>query len=129
MSDKKIRGIVKQHMGRGKRLGFPTANLDISQEVAEGIYLALTEIGGKFFPSLAFSGTPITFGDAQDRLFEVYIFDFDQDLYGQEIGVELVKWIREVAKFNTAEELIEQMKLDEQIAREFFKEYNNKHDQ
>jgi riboflavin kinase / FMN adenylyltransferase len=121
-------GIVKKHLGRGSRLSFPTANLDVIQGVAEGVYLALTEVDGKSLPSLVFSGVPKTFGEDQDKLFEVYIFDFDRDLYGQEITVELVKRIRGVIKFNSAQELIEQMKEDERIAREFFKGYNNKHE-
>jgi len=118
-----IEGIVKQHMGRGTRLGFPTANLDIILDVAEGVYLAWTEIDGKKYPSLAFSGVAKTFGD-QEKIFEVYILDFEKDLYGHNIGVQLVKRIRNVTKFNNAQELINQMKEDEQVARDFFKTYN-----
>ncbi len=121
--DHKIRGIVKQHMGRGTRLGFPTANLDIIRDVADGVYLALAEIEGKEYPSLAFSGTAKTFGDTE-KLFEVYIFDWEKDLYGHEIGVDLVKRIRDVKKFKDAKELIEQMQKDEEFARDFFKDYN-----
>lgn len=118
-----IEGIVKQHMGRGTRLGFPTANLDIIPDVAEGVYLALTHIEDKKYPSLAFSGNAKTFGDTE-KIFEVYILDFEKDLYGHNIGVELIQWLRDPKKFNNAEELIERMKEDEQIARDFFKEYN-----
>lgn len=118
-----IEGIVKQHMGRGTRLGFPTANLDIIPDVAEGVYLAYALIEGKKYPSLAFSGVAKTFGDTE-KIFEVYILDFEQDLYGHSIGVQLVQWLREPAKFNSAQELIDRMKEDEQLAKEFFKTYN-----
>lgn len=129
MNDKnKIRGIVKQHMGRGTRLGFPTANIDIVEDVADGVYLALTEIEEKEYPSLAFSGKPKTFDDP-NKIFEVYILDWEKDLYGHEIAVDLVKRIRPVTKFKNAQELILQMKQDELLARDFFKGYNIKHEQ
>jgi riboflavin kinase / FMN adenylyltransferase len=128
MLDNRIRGIVKRHMGRGGRLGFPTANLDIIRDVADGVYLALTEIEDKDYPSLVFSGIPKTFPDADSKLFEVYILDWDRDLYGHEIAVDIVYRLRDVTKFGSAEELIEQMKLDEQFARDYFEEYNRSHE-
>ncbi|MBX4187115.1 MAG: adenylyltransferase/cytidyltransferase family protein [Candidatus Doudnabacteria bacterium] len=119
MLDEKIRGIVKQHMGRGTRLGFPTANLDIIRDVAEGVYLAMTDIDGLEYPSLAFSGPAKTFGETE-KLFEVYILDWEKDLYGKEIAVDIIKRLRDVQKFDSKEDLIAQMKRDEEAAREYF---------
>jgi len=119
----KFQGIVKKHMGRGNRLGFPTANLGITADIAEGVYAAFVILGEKKLPALVFSGKAVTFGDNK-KLFEVYILDFNQDLYGQEIEVQLLKHMRGVEKFDTAAELILQMQKDEELARKYFKQYN-----
>lgn len=128
-------GKVKRSSGRGKKLGFPTANLDVevSGEVEEGIYVGFTEItpsssplnkrenDGEGLPSLIFIGAAETFGETEKRL-EVYILDFSNNLYGQTMTVELIKKIRENRKFATLGELVEQMKKDELEARDFFKQ-------
>ncbi len=128
----KIRGVVKKHLGRGRKLGFPTANLEAPEGVEGGIYVALVHStslptsprawGEELKPALAFIGAAETFGEIQKRL-EVYIFDFNRDLYGQEISVRLLQKLRDNIKFNSQDELIAQMKQDEIQAREFFKTY------
>lgn len=120
----KITGIVQKHLGRGKKLGFPTANLQLSDShIEDGIYASLTYYSGKEYQSLAFVGVAETFGETERRL-EVYLFDFSGDLYGQEITVKLVSKIRENRKFDSADELIKEIKNDEIEAREFFNNYN-----
>lgn len=126
----KILGIVKKNLGRGKLLGFPTANIDLPKnlEIEEGLYLGRVEVNpstssGQKLASLIFVGANETFGESEKKV-ESYILDFVGDLAGQEIEIELTKKIREVIKFNTAQELIEQMKKDEEEAREFFKNHN-----
>lgn len=114
----KFSGIVTKHLGRGKELGFPTANIEAPKEIEDGIYLGLAS--GK--PSLIFIGAAETFSES-NRKAEVYILDFAGDLYDQEIVVELVKRMRDVRKFVNKEALIEQMQKDEQEARDFFKNY------
>ncbi|OGE83957.1 MAG: hypothetical protein A2846_00190 [Candidatus Doudnabacteria bacterium RIFCSPHIGHO2_01_FULL_49_9] len=123
----KIRGIVKKNLGRGKDLGFPTANIEVPVSVEDGLYLAMTN--SKFqisktekFPSLAFVGAAETFGEKEKKL-EVYILDFNRDLYGKEIEVQLLEKLRKNIKFNSQEELVSQMKDDEKAARKFFKTY------
>ena len=123
MIRKSITGIVKKNLGRGTRLGFPTANIHIAEEnLDEGIYAALTDYQATKYPSLAFIGAAETFGE-EDKKLEVYVLDFNRDLYGQKITVQLVEKLRGAKKFASEEELIIQMKIDEQQARGFFKTY------
>ncbi|OGE76709.1 MAG: hypothetical protein A3C85_04300 [Candidatus Doudnabacteria bacterium RIFCSPHIGHO2_02_FULL_48_21] len=120
---KRITGIVEKNLGRGTRLGFPTANIRIKEaDLEEGIYTALTEHDGSKYPSLAFIGAAATFGENEKKL-EVYILDFSHNLYGQEICVKLLEKIREARKFDTEADLVEQMNRDEKAARDFFKTY------
>lgn len=106
-----LRGVVIKGKQRGKDLGFPTANIPLVQSIPEGIYISQTEIDGAHFPSLTFVGSAKTFNET-DAKAETYILDFDKDIYGKEITVELVKKIRENQKFNSVEELQEAMKKD-----------------
>ncbi|MBI2356348.1 MAG: riboflavin kinase [Candidatus Doudnabacteria bacterium] len=136
-----ISGKVIKHLGRGKRLSYPTANLDAKIELPEGIYLGLVKniTGGKLpplflrkllphaklfkntgLPALIFIGKAETF-DETKTLVEVHILDFSQEIYGCELEVEIIKKIRDNQKFETKEALIDQMKDDELQAREFFK--------
>ena len=115
----KFKGIVKKHLGRGTKLGFPTANILAPKEIEDATYLALTN--GK--SSIVFIGAPATF-EEKDRRAESYILDFSGDLYDQEIEIEIIKKLRDNEKFDSEQELIDQMNLDEVVAREFFKSYN-----
>ena len=115
----KIRGIVKKNQGRGKKLGFPTSNIDVPQDVMDALYLGYTTVAHKAWPSLIYVGAAETFGDTVKRL-ETYILDFQGDLYDQRIEVELVKKLRDNKKFDSGKELVEQMKKDEEEARRFF---------
>ena len=131
----KFSGIVTKHLGRGTKLGFPTANIPAPKEIADATYLAWVLIApspgathhpppkGEGNPSIVFVGAPQTF-DETDRRAEAYLLDFSGDLYGQEISIEIIKKLRDNKKFESEQALIEQMKLDEQLAREFFKSYN-----
>jgi len=101
----------------GRKLGFPTANLDpifidISN-VESGVYAGLIEIdslNGKFKAAVSI-GLNSTFDQANFTV-EAYILDFDQDIYGKKVRLELVAKIREMQKFESVDELIEQIKSD-----------------
>jgi len=125
----KLVGIVRKHLGRGKKLGYPTANIDIPLDVEEGIFLGYVHFHSvsnesEGWPSLVFIGRPKTFLDDKKRL-EAYILDFNKDLYGQKITVELIKKIRDNIKFENSDQLVQQMKKDEAVAREYFSHYNS----
>lgn len=115
----KFWGKVRTHNQRGKKLGFPTANINLTKNIAEGIYVSKTKVAGKKYKSVTFVGTAKTFGEKTFQA-ETYILNFSSNLYGKWITVELLKKIRENKKFQSAKELVEQMKKDERKARDFF---------
>lgn len=97
-------------------MGFPTANFDLpAEEVSDGIYLARA----KELPALVFVGANLTFNESR-RHGEAYILDYNEDLYGQEIEIEILEKLRENQQFGSQEELVAQMKLDEEQARAYF---------
>ena len=112
-------GIVKKNTGRGKKHGFPTANIDPPEKVADGIYFGYTSFEDKKLPSLIFVGAAITFDDTQ-RFAESYILDFHGDLYDKTLEFELLEYIREGRKFVSAEEMNMQISEDERLARIYF---------
>lgn len=115
-----ITGYVKRNLGRGRELGYPTANIDYSGDLEDGVYLSYVSFEDQTkLPSLSFIGAPETFNDSIRRL-EVYILDFTGDLYDKQITVSLLKKTRGNMKFDNTETLIAQMKEDETNARKFF---------
>ncbi len=109
-----LRGRVIRGDQRGRTLGFPTANLAVAERrlvPANGIYAVRVNIGGRWYGGAASIGVRPTFGGGQ-RTVEVYILDFDGDLYDQVIEVQFVKRLREEMKFANAQELIAQMNRD-----------------
>lgn len=115
----KIWGKVRKHKQRGKKLGFPTANINLHKKISEGVYISKTKFDGKVHSSVTFIGKAETFNE-KELFAETYILDFKQDIYGKWITVLLIKKIRDSKKFNSAEELIKEIKKDEQIARKYF---------
>ena len=114
-----VRGRVIEGDRRGRSLGFPTANLAIAERrliPADGIYAVRVRIGDAWFGGAANIGTRPTFDKGQ-RLVEVYVLDFDGDLYDQVIEVQFVKRLRAELKFENVNALVEQMKRDVAEAR------------
>ena len=114
-----LRGKVKKGESRGKDLGFPTANIDVSKNLDEGIYISSVKVKNKSHGALTFIGKAITFNETNLQA-ETYVLDFNQDIYDNWISVTLILKIRENKKFDKIEELIKEMKNDERIAREYF---------
>ncbi len=107
-------GNVVAGTGRGVALGFPTANLNvgIAQALpADGVYASWAGINGQVFPAMTNIGTKPTFGDNM-RAVEVYVVDYQGELYGREIQVEFVERLREEKKFDSVEALKQQMSRD-----------------
>lgn len=102
----------------GRQLGYPTANmaLDPTTPLAHGIYAVRTRIRGTWHDGVASFGRRPTF-DNGAPLFEVFVFDFADDLYGVEIDVVLVSYIRPERKFSSLDALISQMDDDSAQAR------------
>lgn len=120
-------GKVRTHNKRGKKLGFPTANINLTKHLSEGIYMSQTKINNKQYPSLTFIGQAKTFNEKRFQA-ETYILDFNKNIYGQWISITLLKKIRDNQKFNSAQELVNQMKKDEQTARQCFSDCREQFD-
>ncbi len=112
-------GKVKKGHGRGKGLGFPSANVNIHRKIPEGIYISEAKIRGKIHPALTFIGAAKTFNETKYHS-ETCILVFSGNLYNSWVTVKLLKKIRDNKKFEKVSDLIKEMKNDEKIARKYF---------
>jgi riboflavin kinase/FMN adenylyltransferase len=114
-----VSGKVIHGEKRGRELGYPTANvaLDPACGLAHGVYAVRVRVEGEIRDGVASFGRRPTFGDGAPLL-EVFLFDFEGDLYDEEIDVAFMGWIRPEAKFADAEALVRQMDADSAAARE-----------
>lgn len=115
-----VRGSVVQGEQRGRKLGFPTANIDTGPLMlpADGIYAGRSNINGRHYDVALSIGTKPTFGD-KPRTVEAYILDFAGDLYGQTLQVDLLRWLREQAVYVGVAPLIEQIHRDVRRIRQW----------
>ena len=116
-----IRGEVQRGKQRGRSVvGFPTANLQILEEdlcPKRGVYVTQVVYDGRCYGGVSNIGYNPTFGE--NRLVaETHIFDFDDDIYGKPIRINLLQHLRGEKKFNGPEELSSQIKKDIQLAHE-----------
>jgi riboflavin kinase/FMN adenylyltransferase len=107
----------------GKGIGFPTANIPLPKgtALAHGIYAVFVYIHGVQHQGAAYLGTRPTFDDGTPIL-EVFLFDFNEDLYGREIEIEFVDFIRGDRRFETVDLLVAQMDKDCARARQILEE-------
>lgn len=119
-----ITGTVITGAGRGKEIGYPTANLFVAsaQIPAFGVYAIQATVKGKIFSGVANIGIRPTI-DIKNRepSIEAHIFDFQGDLYGEEMELELLSFLRAEQKFSSIEELKGQIASDIVMARKFKK--------
>jgi riboflavin kinase / FMN adenylyltransferase len=127
----RIRGSVNDGDHRGRDLGYPTANLQLPDRLivpADGIYVGMVSIADFHIsgelPALVYVGTRPTFGNSQ-RIIEVYLLDFNADLYGKHITVDFLDHIRGDRRFDSAEDLVSQMKIDEVTGRKLLASYQS----
>lgn len=113
-------GKVIEGKKRGKSLGFPTANVKLHRDIADGIYVSVALIDEHPYPALTFIGAAKTFSE-EDVKAETHIFSFSEVIYGKLISVRLLKRIRGNQSFKSERDLIIQMKKDKQKALEYFK--------
>jgi riboflavin kinase/FMN adenylyltransferase len=109
----RVRGTIVRGANRGTGLGFPTANLAMppGTALAHGIYAVRVLLAGRAYPAAAYLGTRPTFDDGAPML-EVFLLDYDGDLYGREIDVEFIAHIRGDRSFDSIETLKTQMDAD-----------------
>lgn len=116
-------GPVVRGAQRGQVLGWPTANLHLSQEravPADGVYATTMVWAGRSLDSVSYIGTRPTFGPGE-RLLEVHLLDEEPDLYGEDVRVLFVERLRGDEAFASAEELSARIEQDVTRARETFK--------
>jgi riboflavin kinase/FMN adenylyltransferase len=106
-------GVVIHGDGEGRRLGFPTANIQVEQRLS-GIWAGTVTIDRHTYPSALFASV-------RRPILEAHILDFDGDLYGRHISVEIVQSIREDRAFSSIEDLRQQIVNDVQSVREYFR--------
>ena len=109
-----LSGVVVVGDQRGRTLGFPTANITVDPQVllpGDGIYATWAIIDGERHQAATSIGIRPTFGLSQ-RLVEVFVMDFNADLYGKTIGVEFIKKVRDQERFDGLDALIKQIHQD-----------------
>ena len=114
-----LTGVVVEGDRRGRDLGFPTANLALGESILapkHGIYATWATFRGEKRPSATSIGVRPTFGGGP-RFVEVYVIDFNGDLYGETIDVEFAKLLRDEQYFESVDELVRQMEMDVEQAR------------
>ncbi len=120
-----LTGIVVRGDGRGRLLGFPTANVRVSGEdkliPAAGIYACHASVAGSRYMGALHIGPRPSFPGAAATI-EVFLLDFDGEIYGREIRLELVEYLRPVATFDTAGSLKSQIGADVARTREILEE-------
>lgn len=112
-------GVVITGQKRGKDLGFPTANVLLTQDIPEGIYASLITVDDKAYHAATFIGSAGTFNET-DVKSESYILDFSESIYGATVTVKLLKKIRSNQAFTSVDALIEQMNKDVKEIRSLF---------
>lgn len=123
-----LTGQVVRGKNLGKKLGFPTANLDIKEPYKlipkNGVYVASSIIEGKQTYGMMSIGTNPTVGSNIPRSIETHFFDFDANLYGKTLQIDLLAKIRDEQKFDTLEQLSEAMEKDQEFSQEFIRGQN-----
>ncbi len=120
-----IRGEVAHGDARGRTIGFPTANIALGRhlEPARGVYAVRARLpDGRSVTGVANIGRRPTVSEGLQSRLEAHLFDFDGDLYGQELSVSLHRFLREERKFADFDELRGQIVQDAQMAREMMSE-------
>ena len=119
-----LRGLVVRGDQRGRTLGFPTANLEVRGGgeggkliPRPGIYAVRGTVRSGTFDGALHVGPRPTFRGSPPTI-ELHLLDFEDDVYGEEVRVDFVKYLREVLPFETSEALVEQMKADVEQARQ-----------
>ena len=118
-------GIVVHGDARGRSLGFPTANVKTSSSVhlpKDGVYVVEIKVADTWYQGMAQIGHNITFEANRDRTVEVYILDFNQDIYGEQVEVKWLYYLRGEIKFDGIDGLVAQLNEDKQNTSLYFKE-------
>ncbi len=123
-----VEGLVVEGAKRGRTLGFPTANLKpVENEKLipqNGVYFVRVAYDNQQYFGVANVGLRPTFNNVKMPITEVFIFDFDKEIYGEKIGIEFIKKLRDEQKFNSIKELETQIKSDVENAKNLINTFN-----
>lgn len=117
-------GLVSHGLGLGKKLGFPTVNLDLDKEklaLPSGVYFTAVKWNGSIYPAITNFGICPTF-DEREIHSETFIFNFEGNLYGENIRLYFIEFIRDEIKFSSQNELITQINVDKNKALKLMEE-------
>ena len=112
----------------GREMGFPTANIIVPSDkfvVRRGVYVSRVRLGQRILYGVTNIGRRPTLEDAVNDVVETYIFDFDEDIYGAKLEVELMHFLRPESKMTSKEELIDAVNLNKAQALEYIKNLNS----
>jgi len=117
-----ILGTVSGGEKLGKKIGFPTANLSAHSEQfpPDGVYFAEAWLDGVLLHGVVNLGFRPTVSSGQpERILEIHLLDFDQDIYGKDLEIRFVRYLRPEKKFESVDALVRQIEIDVRQAREF----------
>ena len=119
-----VTGLVVEGSHNGEKMGFPTANLELTYTYVLpkiGVYIGYAKILDKKYKAIISMSTHPTIMELNDPIIEVHILSYKGDLYGKEIEVQFVQYIRDIKKFGSLEELSEQLVKDSETAKNTLK--------
>lgn len=124
-------GTVEHGFKRGRKIGFPTLNVSIPKNeriLGEGVYAVKVKIDkdNLWYEGMASIGHNETFGDDLEKTVEINLFNFDKSVYGEKVIVKWYKFLREMVKFDSVEELIDQLNKDKRDTEVFFGDLKKK---
>ena len=118
-----LNGKVVKGAGRGRTLGFPTANVELNDKIKlipkTGVYVVKCVVLGHEVFGIMNIGVRPTFENLDESVIEVHLFEFNKEIYDDNIQIELLKRIRDEKRFNSKEELINQIVIDKKNAVNF----------
>ncbi len=120
----RLHGSIVTGQQRGREIGFPTANLQLSGEYVipkKGVYAVEVEVEGKRYIGMCNIGHNPTFNFNDQVSIETYILDFNEDIYGKELTLYFFDYLREEKRFASIEELMQQLNDDREYVRSYFK--------
>lgn len=115
----RIRGTVVHGDKRGRLLGFPTANLELSEDLLvpkNGVYAVTAVIKDRLYGGMMNIGVRPTFTASEQKSIEIYFFDYEGDLYGQELLVNIEARLRSEKKFAGIDDIVSQLQKDQEEA-------------
>lgn len=110
-----LKGVVIHGLENGRKIGFPTANMECDEHIVlpkTGVYQTMTRIGNEYYRSMTNIGNHPTVSELEKEIIETHLIDFSKDIYGKEIEVIFLKYLRPQTKFMDLKELKNQLHID-----------------